>query len=171
MFRISFDFDEHSCKLSNIKIININVSKTDSDVIVNDNKLSLSESLINKLSASPGDRISINYWNASSTETYPIISKAEVFTDGADGSKLTKSNTISYRGQQRETLLKFGNQFNVEEFIDKQGEVKPDVFKLIPIDKEEGVLNEEEKLLNNTENKVIEDSLAEIFNDEDVLPF
>lgn len=42
------------------------------------------------------------------------------------GNRMTKTNTVSYRGQQRETLLQYGDTFIVEPYPDKDG-----YFKLI----------------------------------------
>lgn len=88
---------------------------------------------------------------------------------------MTKSKTISFRGQQRETLLKFGQSFNFEEFKDKGGNVKPFVFKLTPVKEDvesvEEVLNAETQLeeMNRPE---IEDEIAKLLEGDDkYLPF
>ncbi len=88
---------------------------------------------------------------------------------------MTKSKTISFRGQQRETLLKFGQSFNFEEFKDKDGNVKPFVFKLTPVKEDvesvEEILNAETQLeeMNRPE---IEDEIAKLLEGDDkYLPF
>lgn len=169
MLKISFDFDEKTQKVSNFKVINASLTTSaNCDVYIDENKLKLSDNLLNAINAVPGDRISINYWTVNNTETYPIISKAEVFTDGSDGTKLTKSNTISFKGHQRDSLIKFGNQFVISEFKDKNGNIIENAFKLEPIDTEEN-LNDEESIVNLDESefdKVIDDITL-----EDTLPF
>lgn len=98
-----------------------------------------------------------------------------MFTDGTDGSKLTKSRTISFRGQQRDTLLKFGSAFCFEEFVDKNGDVKPFVYKLVPVKEDvesvEELLNAETQLevMNETD---VKDELAMLQEeDNNYLPF
>ena len=187
MLSISFDFDESTQKITNLKVTSSDsktttpktVTKNKYDLEVLDNKLSFTPEAIQKLGAEVGDRIAVNYWNESPTETYPIISKADVFTDGADGNKRTKSNTVSFRGQQRTTLLKFGSAFSFEEWKDRSGEVKEGVFKLIPVkidDTDNDSIVEEETTLNNMNQSKIEDEIAEMLNEEerneyDDLPF
>lgn len=186
MLSISFDFDEQTQKVSNIKVSNLNKTTPVKTVIVNkydlevlDNKLSFTPEAMQKLGASAGDRIAVNYWNESSTVTYPIISKADVFTDGADGNKATKSNTVSFRGQQRSTLLKFGSVFSFEDWKDRNGETKEGVFRLIPVkedDTDNDSIKEDETTLNNMNQSEIEDEIAEMLNEEerndyDDLPF
>lgn len=40
------------------------------------------------------------------------------------GNRMTKTNTVSYRGQQRETLLQYGDNFVLEPYPDKDGYFK-----------------------------------------------
>ena len=64
MLKISFDFDESTQKISNVKVVNSNsitASTKSYDLGVEDNKLVLTPNAINKLGAVAGDRISVNY--------------------------------------------------------------------------------------------------------------
>lgn len=63
MLRISFDFDETTQKISNLKVINSSVkaSTKEYDVEVDENKLNLTSNAVEKLGAVAGDRISVNY--------------------------------------------------------------------------------------------------------------
>ena len=132
MLKISFEFDEVSQKISNLKVESANAIVNKAyDLRVDDNKIELTSSAINKLKAIAGDRISVNYWTVDNQTTYPIISKSEVFTDGADGNKLTKKGTVSFKGQQRTSLLKFGSLFTFSEFKDKNGEYNKDTQEII----------------------------------------
>lgn len=108
--------------------------------------------------------------------TYPIISKADLFTDGADGNKLTKKGTISFKGQQRTSLLKFGTLFKFSEFKDKSGVVKDNIFVLSPVEDSRETINEtvfeEEKEAAQELNSELEDQIAEMLGEnDDVLPF
>ena len=81
------------------------------DLLLKDNKLILDPSLVNKLKAEPGDRIEIGYREREGL-LRPIISIGE------NGNKLTKSNTVSFRGVQHNTLAQFGSNFWVVEIDD-----------------------------------------------------
>lgn len=173
MLNISFNFDEETHKVSNLKVTDLlkniePIIELDCDLQVYPNKLQLSKEAVNKLQVSVGDRISINYWNESSTLTYPIISKADVFEDGSDGCLLKKSNTVSFRGSQNDTLLKFGKAFSFEEWTDKTGKVKEGVFKLIPVKEddtadEDKIVEEIEHDIETTTSEEIEDDLSFLF--------
>lgn len=178
MLRISFDFDEVSQKVSNLKVESANaiVSK-EYDLRIDDNKIELTSSAINKLGAIAGDRISINYWTVDNQTTYPIISKSEVFTDGSDGNKLTKKGTVSFKGQQRTSLLKFGSLFTFSEFRDKNDEVKDNVFILTPVDdsssQSENDFTDVKESMEELDGSRVEDVIDEILgeDDENALPF
>jgi len=85
-------------------------------VSVDNNKLTLSKEAVNLLEVGPSDRLLITYYTISPEETFPVIGKSEVFTDKSDGNRLTKSNTVSFRGMQREILLEYGKFFRLEPF-------------------------------------------------------
>ena len=53
---------------------------------------------------------------STAEETFPVIGKSELFTDSTGGNRLTKSNTVSFRGTQREILLEYGKSFKLEPF-------------------------------------------------------
>lgn len=73
---------------------------------IDSNKLVLSPELVMLLQASPGDKISIEY-SVKDNILVPVILKSD------RGNLLTKSNTVAFKGKQRETLLQFGTEFNV----------------------------------------------------------
>ena len=88
------------------------------DLLLKDNKLILDPSLVKKLKAEPGDRIEIGYRERDGL-LRPIISIGE------NGNNLTKSNTVSFRGVQHNTLAQFGSNFWVVE-IDNLLELEGD---------------------------------------------
>ena len=65
MLKISFDFDENTQKVTNVKVTKSNsttpASTNGEDLVVEENKLVLTTEAVNKLGAVAGDRISINY--------------------------------------------------------------------------------------------------------------
>lgn len=149
MFTISFDFDETTKKVQNLKVVSLEPGLPTVQAL--ENKLQLSQAAIELIGAKTGDRLAINYWTVDNKETFPIIGKSEVFTDEDAGTKLTKSRTLSYRGQQMDVLKIYGNNFKLESF--KEG-----MFKLVPI--KEDNLETELIDLENTENITFND-----FND------
>ena len=74
---------------------------------IENNKLVLSPELIMLLQAVPGDKISIEY-SVIDNKLYPVILKGE------KGNVLTKSNTVAFKGKQKESLLQFGDVFTLD---------------------------------------------------------
>lgn len=61
MLKVSFEFDEVTQKVSNLRVESSVVVDKNYDVLLDDSKLNLTGSAITKLGATAGDRISINY--------------------------------------------------------------------------------------------------------------
>ena len=127
MINISFNYHEDTNTIDNIVIRNYKSFPKEIEPIVEvkENKLVLSPKTISMLQSVHGDRISINYVQDGNELTFPIIGKSSVFADQDSGNRLTKSNTVSFRGFQRDLLLKYGNIFILEEFRDN-------IFRLVP---------------------------------------
>ena len=127
MINISFNYNEDTNTIDNIVIRNYKSFPKEIDPIVEvkENKLVLSPKAISMLQSVHGDRISINYVQDGNELTFPIIGKSSVFADQDSGNRLTKSNTVSFRGFQRDLLLKYGNIFVLESFRDN-------IFRLVP---------------------------------------
>lgn len=98
----------------------------DSTITLGENKLQFSPESLALLNAVPGNRIAINYVQVSSEYTFPVIGKAEYFSDPEAGNKLTKSNTVSYKGIQNKVLALYGTEFTLEEY--KEG-----IYKMVKI--------------------------------------
>lgn len=126
MLRISFDFDVDSQAVTNVKVVNMPSKYDNIDlpvVEVGDNKLIISPKAVELMSAHYGDRIAVNYIQKSNEITFPIIGKAELFADPNAGNKLSKTNTVSFKGTQRTILTKYGQLFKIEEY-------KPGMYKM-----------------------------------------
>lgn len=146
MLKISFDLDEVTKKISNLKVVSISNEVLESATVeVLDNKLKLSKAAIDMLGASANEKITINYWTVDNELTFPVIGKAEAFTDSDGGNRLTRSNTISYRGQQRDILLEYGSLFTLESFKDS-------IFKMNKVQVEDESLNTEKTDLQDLDN-------------------
>lgn len=144
---ITFDFDTDTYNVSNVRVLvpeeprdcanktlpHVSISSkpakksrakseaTNQDIIrLEDNKLVLTEKLVNLLNAEPGDRIMVGFVEKDG-RYFPRIAKSQVFADAEAGNKLTKSLTISYRGKQREELLIYGEEFTFEETSEGSG--------------------------------------------------
>ena len=102
----------------------MNVSENDIELL--NGKFQLSNESIEKLNASVGDRIGINYINKDG-EFYPVISRSAVFGDPESGNKLTKSLTVSFKGKQLESLKQYGSKFS----LIKDETLPEGVFKLV----------------------------------------
>jgi hypothetical protein len=180
MLKIILDFDETTKTVKNVTVLDLDKTSSEKSFKLreDENKLEFTADAIVDLNAVPGDRISINYWTVDNETTYPIVSKSDVFTDGQDGSKLTKKNTVSFKGQQRKSLLKFGELFDFSEFKDKNGQVVKNVFILTPIEDNRITLNskeesfeEVEKLASDLEHQNVETDFDEDILDTEDLPF
>ena len=127
MINISFNYNEDTNTIDNIVIRNYKSfpKEIEPKVEVKENKLILSPKAISMLQSVHGDRISINYVQDGNELTFPVIGKSSVFADQDSGNRLTKSNTVSFRGFQRDLLLKYGTIFILEEFRDN-------IFRLAP---------------------------------------
>ena len=76
MFNISFDFDEVTQKVTNLKVTSlskVNLDESEAMVQLMDNKLKLTPKAISMIDAQPGDRIQVNYWTESNQNTFPLI--------------------------------------------------------------------------------------------------
>ena len=127
--------------LKDITITDYNVDEA--TVTVADNKLVLSKEAVKALGGVAGDRITINYWTVDSETTFPVIGKSECFGDSTGGNRLTKSNTVSFRGTQRNILLEYGSFFKLIRFNN--------YFKMekVEVISENDLLEEEERDLAN----------------------
>ena len=127
--------------LKDITIAEYNVDEA--TVTVADNKLVLSKEAVKALGGVAGDRIAINYWTVDNETTFPVIGKSECFGDSTGGNRLTKSNTVSFRGVQRDILLEYGSFFKLIRFNNYFKMEKVDVIS------ENDLLEEEERDLAN----------------------
>lgn len=80
-----------------------------------ENKLVLSQKLVEELGAEADDRIAINY-DKKDDVTFPVIGVSTAFGGKESGNKLTKSNTVACRGNSNSTLAEFGNRFTIEAY-------------------------------------------------------
>lgn len=140
MFSIQFDFDPETSEITNLRVVKVGEQVDDAIVTLDDNKLTLSKSAQLLLGVIPNDRITVSYYTVSPEETFPVIGKSELFTDSNGGNRLTKSNTVSFRGTQREILLEYGKSFKLEPF--------KSYFKMVKLEEESDNDNLEDEELD-----------------------
>lgn len=76
------------------------------------NKFTLNSNAIALLKATAGDKIDIKYQKKENA-SIPIIGLSSEFGTPDNGNKLTKSNTVAYRGKANTELKKFGSVFTL----------------------------------------------------------
>lgn len=169
MFKISFEFDEvkkivRNLKCELIKEKQLEVNSNGKPIVeVEENKLLLSPEVIQLLGISPGDRVSINYTQLSNELTIPLIARSEKFADREAGNKLTKSNTVSFKGKQRTLLLEYGSIFTLKESNN------PGVYYLTSVSDDNSTELSSSDLSKETE-EITEDDFME-YEEIDKLPF
>lgn len=135
MLQITFDFDEKTKTVSNLKVITKTKDKSSTDLVpvlrLDASKLSLSDKLVEELNIAAGERLAVNYVQSTKDSTiFPVIGKASVFSNDNAGNKLTQSNTVSFRGNQNRMLATHGEIFTIEPYSEG-------IFKLISVSEEE----------------------------------
>lgn len=128
-------------------------SKIDSNpepiVTLSDSKLTLTQGAADLLGVNPDDKVAVKY----DKDKNPIIGSDSSFGTQT-GNRLTKSLTVSYKGDKYNRLITYGDTFKLEK-TDKEG-----IFKMIG-NKDKDDLDVPEELVNITEEI---DSIEDINN-------
>lgn len=125
-------------------------------LILMDNKYSLNNAAIELLGAEEGDKIDIKY-EVKNKKRKPVIGTADSFgTKG--GNKLTKSNTVSYRGKNNDELSEYGTEFTIGSAAKTEG-----TFYLIS----EAMANETPEVEDAIDEINVEDEIASVTPDVD----
>lgn len=123
-------------------------------LILEENKYSLNSAAVELLGVEPEDRLDIKMEKRGKTRV-PVIGCNTAFgTQG--GNRLTKSNTVSYRGKNHDVLAEYGTVFSFKE-TDKEG-----IYELVgdlPIPEEK----EDENV------KIVDEEVEEIGRPEDLV--
>lgn len=166
MFNISFDFDEVTQKVSNLRVTSLFTIDEETPVVqCLSNKLKLTTAAIQMIGLEVGDRVQVNYWTENNHLTFPVIGKSKTFTDPNEGCKLTKSNTVAFKGNQNSTLKIYGNCFEIEPF--KEG-----MFKMVPIEDEKDSVVSEQEDLDNLNSDELDSEMEDVLDlVSDKLPF
>lgn len=81
-------------------------------ITLDSNKLILTTGAVQMLNICPDCRVDIKYKNKGKTSVPVIGTDAAFGTKG--GNKLTKTNTVSFRGSANEKLAEYGTTFKIE---------------------------------------------------------
>lgn len=83
------------------------------EIRLEDNKYHINNAAMALLGVVAGDRVDIRYQVIDNVET-PVIGNQSVWGD-KNGNKITKSQTVSFRGSNNEQLARYGNVFGLQE--------------------------------------------------------
>lgn len=122
----------------------INVSN-EPTLSLEDNKYTLSPAAVELMRLGEDSRLDIRYEQTIDGDI-PII--YEVF-DGKGGNKITKSNTVSYRGDKNKELAKRGREFGIVPHPKKQN-----VFMLTSDSKPVQLVGDDNVKIDETEDKI-----------------
>ena len=141
-FTVTFDFDQETETVSNIKTFVDGIEKKkkttkqaktkevvleDSSIIkLSDTKLEFNNKAVADMGISHETRIVVKYENMGPKNMIPIIGTDEAFDEEGAGNKLTKTNTVAFKGKQNTVLREFGSEFTLESY--KEG-----IWKLISL--------------------------------------
>lgn len=130
---VTFQFDTETDSVSNVQCSVDGVekkkrtTKKKSDVVeemassplitLEPTKLSFNNKAVADMEIEYEDRIVIK-WEQKDKTLFPIIGKDSAFDEEGSGNKVTKSNTIGYKGKQNAVLAEFGNEFTIEPYKD-----------------------------------------------------
>lgn len=94
-------------------------------IVREEGKLVFNNRAMADLKIEAGDRIVIKYEKGDKS-LFPVIGTDFAFNEEGSGNKMTKSQTISYKGNQNTVLAEFGDEFTVEKYQD-------DIWKLVSL--------------------------------------
>lgn len=133
-------------------------------VTLDSNKLNLTQGAVDLLKVCEDCRIDIKY-KKKDKQNVPIIGTDQAFKTKS-GNKLTKSNTVSYRGAANERLASYGTVFKLEPTEDEG------IFYLVGDKEQQDIVIPEE--IENIESELDIDILDELninTDDEELMQF
>lgn len=158
---VTFDFNSETEEVSNVKVVGSSEKKkattkkikdvatdnaTDSIITLEPNKLIFNSKAISEMEIEYEDRIVIK-WEKEGKKMIPIIGKDLAFDEEGSGNKVTKSNSIAYKGKANAVLSELGTEFSIVAYRDG-------IWKLVAT--EEGAVNAEnlslEQVIESAEN-------------------
>lgn len=86
-------------------------------ITLEETKLTFNNKAIADMEIEYEDRIIIK-WEKQGKTLFPVIGTDIAFDQEGAGNKVTKSNSIGYKGKQNAVLAEFGKQFTIESYQD-----------------------------------------------------
>ena len=140
---VTFEYDTEEDVVSNVHAFVDGVEKkkkttkkatTTKDIVLEEealvvreaNKLVFNNKCVQEMELTPENRVIIKYEKIEKTR-FPIIGTDLSWDQEGSGNKVTKTNTVTYRGSANTILAEFGTTFKIEEH-------KPGLWKLISKD-------------------------------------
>jgi hypothetical protein len=136
---VSFNFDPETEVVSEVKCVVDGVEKkkkttkkvkeleeemaNEAIISLEPNKLIFNSKAVADMGLEYEDRVVIK-WEKSGKTMIPIIGKDIAFEEEGTGNKITKSNTITYKGKANAVLAEAGSEFTIEP-------VKEGIWKLV----------------------------------------
>ena len=132
---VTFDFDPETNTVKNVNCFVDGVEKirkttttkkkkekieeleTNSIVTLESNKLIFNNKAVSEMEIEYEDRIVIKYEKIGK-ENLPIVGKDLAFDEEGSGNKVTKSNSVSYRGKVNTILSEYGTEFELVPYKD-----------------------------------------------------
>ena len=134
---VTFNFDSETQKVSDVKCTvgeteakKKRTTKKTSEVVVLEDKAmitldSAKLSLNHKAAADLGviggeSRLAVK-WEKEGNVLIPIIGTDIAFSEEGSGNKVTKTNTVAYKGKANAVLAEYGSEFSIEPYKDEKG--------------------------------------------------
>lgn len=138
---VTFDFDPETSTVTNVKCSVDGVEKkkrttkkkseieeemaSEAIITLEPNKLVFNNKAVADLEMEYEDRIVIK-WEKEGKKMIPHIGKDTSFKEEGSGNKVTKSNTVMYKGKANTLLSQLGTEFTLGQNVEG-------IFKLIPL--------------------------------------
>ena len=90
-------------------------------LVLESNKYVLTDSAMALMGVHPDDKLEIKYESSKELGKVPIIGTIEAFGLKGGGNKISKSNSVSFRGSKNEELTKYGTEFDIIPHPSKDG--------------------------------------------------
>ena len=149
---VTFNFDPETEVVSDVKCTVDGIEKkkrttkkakdvvkeleVNSIITLESNKLVFNNRVASEMDLQYEDRIVIKWEKDEKSKTMvPVIGKDISFGEEGTGNKVTKSNTVTYKGKANTILAEKGSEFTIEPF--REG-----IWKLVPVNKIGGTVTE-----------------------------
>ena len=127
---ITFDFNTETEEVTNVKTVGSVEKKTrttstkkvkdiveeianEAIITLEPNKITFNSKTVADMEIEYEDRIVIK-WEKDGKKMIPIIGKDVAFDEEGSGNKVTKSNSIAYKGKSNTVLAELGSEFTIE---------------------------------------------------------